>query len=893
MCRTRFVLFLSVMYSILSCGQNPLERISNQIQKGILKTGVHYLSFFDNSLKNKLVAVNIIGQNDLLMEWTEGITDSYRIRVRLLEPLDSEYNFQLKSEIFSHLKGSSWTFDTETNTGILKWTPNSTFTGTDSAKKFSLPLHLEFKEKGSSSEEPVFVIKRDLRIIVHKSLDKPEIYKITTKYIEYEKLDDGNFYTKYGAKSLNLGYYDRIFADGNKIQTEIFNYPFLYSEDTYVNLKSQKKIGYSFRKFIVKDQLDKEVPDHLLGFVKQPLYHLEKKRQTDEDCDLDRAVSVNELINKNWCLAKLEDKKSVNFDNSIYVKQYQVPSDIAVDDLFYKVEFLHLCEEYHRISSDYIIYKKTEWTDKALCYLQAVAVQGLPFKVEENTHLYLFKNDGEFELVDQSDWDSVFYQLPEHIKWQLGGYQPVDNDTIKVHLVRNRVNHVFDTNKIFIYVRDYNYFKPSLVPDQNPKELLYWISPIDIDIEWISKPIEKEKEHHWKLGYDIKLLDHPRDKSDRGTDDFRQFNIDLKPDSRSIYGSPVSFDFNILPVVTVNYFEQFNPDKDVTFSINTRYVNGLEEWLSSHLSISNKITLRYIFSSNFLTGIHNTIPLKNIPFYKDSHSGDREEKVSDYLNIAKPRPGSNYGCSDAEIMSPFEGFCECSEFSEYEADDQIYIESTCSYKVELELNSEDLKNSDGQMGSSYWHYDYSLNKEKLSLDSNILYKKSSITSNVPIELEHEPFVPRYQPPSKVEDVYNGIHLFFNLQPHLQCINASNTSDKKCTIQYTLDKKPPWEILAKINKEEYFFSETGLQAHSSCTTKKTSPSGEDACSCSEKPFFSAVGIEIECLVPKNTKSSISVYLQTNNPYIYFLNTDIKHSKQPEHYKKTPVKVLEIF
>ena len=166
--------------------------------------------------------------------------------------------------------------------------------------------------------------------------------------------------------------------------------------------------------------------------------------------------------------------------------------------------------------------------------------------------------------------------------------------------------------------------------------------------------------------------------------------------------------------------------------------------------------------------------------------------------------------------------------------------------------------------------------------------------NIPISLKAEPFVPQqdtftdqYKPFLGTSNVGNRIHIFFNLQPSLKCISESDSSDKKCKISYLLDQFTQYDELSK-NKD--FFSQTGVQAHLFCSDPITWNSDQKTgdCPCDRKPVFSANGIEFECVFKKDQKGSISIHLETVNPYIYFLNTDKKHNEELQNYKKPLLK-----
>ena len=206
------------------------------------------------------------------------------------------------------------------------------------------------------------------------------------------------------------------------------------------------------------------------------------------------------------------------------------------------------------------------------------------------------------------------------------------------------------------------------------------------------------------------------------------------------------------------------------------------------------------------------------------------------------------------------------------------------------MDFESLKDSNGKVISSYWPYNYFIYTDQKLLLKNTFYEKSQ-TKGIPINLKPAPLTLQYKSPVELSYIGNRIHIFFNLKPSLQCISESESSDKICKVSYLLN-----EFAQHYSdlKNKNFFSEYGVQAYLSCSDGIALNSDQETgeCPCSEKPVFSQKGMELECVFQKDQKGSLSIHLETNNPYIYFLNTDVKHDKELQSYKKTPVKVLEI-
>ena len=873
-----FLLFLNFIW-LLSCEQNPLKKISPHIVEGTLQTGERHFSLFEDSLRASLVKVNIAGQSDLIMEWTEGTFKLYRFRIRHLYNLKSRYEFQLKEEdLFRRLPGAQWKFNSKKGTGILEWRPAKDFTGEKPYVKFSLPLFLEFKD--SRSLEPAFVVRKNIKVIVYKSLDKPEIYRISTRHNNYKKLDDGNFYTDHGAQLLNLNYYNKLYLGHKKgKRQEIFDHLRFYSETAYIKYSSYDDFGDEMR-FDVYSSRGQAIPYKILGFLKQPIYYEKEIRLEDEG----KASNPTAVLNKDeaWRLAELSLKKPIPFDQDIYIKHYQIPKKIDWEKLFYKIESPLLCKIYHIISLEFKI-KKTGYKGRDLCYLSAFAIFDIPNRnraeIEEREDIYLLDENNTLKLADKSNWPFYFYKIPDSIKWLMAGYAPIPHSFIGIKLSR--------ADDVSIYIKDYNQWgsSPHIAPYQEENNLLFWSVP-EMSGEWHLKSAERIDANDWRLNYVIK----PRDSANKNANLFRQAYLKLQPVSKTLAGNPVSFQLSALPSVLAKYKEDFDPKRDIKISKGISYGEGLPEWSSTSVSLSNKIKISYVFPSDFVPLIHKAIPYNNIPTYKIFS----KDKVLGYLNLTRPEPLSHQTRSSgtsSEEKKPslfFENDSDCSKWAEDKKEDGIYIESLCSYRAKLNLRSDSkrLRNKRGELISAYWSYDYSFSEEAVLLSHK--FYPHSWSADWLMALKREPFAPSFDwagPLSK--EVKSRIYIFFNVQPVLKCVSLSGASDKKCFINYFLDERVDKEEWENLNKE----IASAIQAHVSCSGDRQG-SRPDLCSCGANPVFSEEGISVECSTQNNHKGAFSIYLESSSPYIYFLNTEPNPQQGPASYKKTPVKVLSV-
>ena len=917
----RSLLFFGFLYFVLSCEQNPLAGIPSEILSGARSTGEHHLPYFQNSLYEKLVKVEILNHPDPMMIFREGKTHSYDIQVRLLHNLGSKYTVELDSEkslILDGLMVGNLNFEGKNKAILdLKWTPIKTFTRAQNYKKFSLPLFLHFKNRQTGKKS--FTVKKTMDIMVYRVLDRPEIYKIKTAFDEYEKLDDGYFYAKYGAKKLNFKYYDQIFAGRNK-KKNISSHLKFYSEIIHrkFNAKviSNRSLHYKytsytpsnwktkgdFDDFKIYDQYQNPVSDDLLDFIKQPVYRI--AQDASYKCDKSMTVFVGK--NDKRCLIQLDVQKPVDFYENIYIKHYQIPDKVDPKNLFYKIKSRHLCEVYHYISFAHLI-KKEKWQAGDTCYLSAEKY-GIRNEVKEKEDIYILKEADKLEFVDKTLWKFSFDKIKKSIQWQMGGYQPIQDNVIKIHLVRSMIKEEFevDVNDIQIYVKDYNFFidPPVLTPVQRgPGDLLYWFKDLSAGTHWKLGKIIRIKRGEWQLNYKIKVNDL-KDGSKRNPG-FRLFDVELFPASLDNHmvtqGKEVHFRTIVLPFIKVKYFENFDQKKNVQFSMNVKHEKGLKKWLSSTFSLSGAITTQYLFPARFLNHIQELTSFDKIPFF--NFKSDR--KILNYLNFFGPQPqSSEHYCSDQKtetrqiaVFALKENYCDCSGWMEHkkqvedENQEKTYIENVCSYKMELQLDSENLRDSSGKMISSYLQYDFFLTDTALSLN-NRFYEDSTLR-DIPFSIRTEPLASRYPPPTKISDIRSRFHIFSNLRPKLKCISEAGLSDKKCKIIYPFNIDFYNDQL--VTGKNLFPEDEELWAQLLCLDEShaqggNSPSGD--CSCDKKPVFSNKGMEFQCVFKNDQRGFLSVQLKTESPYIYFLNTDATHNEEPQSYKRTPAVVLRI-
>ncbi|MCY4321516.1 MAG: hypothetical protein OXC37_03810, partial [Bdellovibrionaceae bacterium] len=191
-----------------------------------------------------------------------------------------------------------------------------------------------------------------------------------------------------------------------------------------------------------------------------------------------------------------------------------------------------------------------------------------------------------------------------------------------------------------------------------------------------------------------------------------------------------------------------------------------------------------------------------------------------------------------------------------------------------------------QVISGYWKYNYSVSSEVSLNTVSADYKKYS---KQPLAIKSK-YLNKYPLTNKLNQGFN-LHIFFNLQPVINCFSESDNFTQTCKIRYNLDEYSSDEEILSLNEDKYFFSEEGLQADMTCLDIAD-------CSCSqpyfvfEKDLFGEVGfIEVKCSMSKGQSGFIQVGLKTKSPYIYFLNKDLDE-KSIVFRKNTSIERLKV-
>lgn len=890
MLKKRFSLSLFFMFFFLACHQNPLKDIPDRLREGALHTGEQNLPLFENALYDQLVKLSIQGKSENIITFKEGENSSYTLLIKPLYDLESKYEISIKGNPFVSLKGTRWTFDNKSKKGVLEWTPKKDFTLEKMYSSISIPLFLEFKDRKDNSS---FVVEKHIKIIVEKTLDPLEVYRVATHYHEYHRLSDGWFYTHHGAKFLNLQYYDKIFLD-RKLTKEFktFNNLKFYSHEVLSENSAMLRFQYGLEDLFGKN--GGQIPYPLLTFLKQPLYYMGSAKQSGKVCELG---SVGETYGT-FCLLLVQPQQRLGFDKKIYVKRYHIPKAVDVKNLFYKVENKNLCGSYRETIKPGSSHDEDMETPCYFPFSMISSVDQEYFK-KNSIYKYLVQNhleekgyalyerlkNGTFQPVDTSQWEFKFHKVPDFMKWQISGYRPIEDHSLKVILTAGD----YAPNYLKVYVKDYNLFEeaPRLVLFQELHDALFW--PFPYLKRWNKHNEQKLARSTWLLQYDTDISFPPVNEEDIP----HSFKANFQVETKGVSSDPFSLVFSTLPSLTMSYIEEFHPGTDVKFSRTVETRGHEKKWISSQLSLEHFVKVQLFFPKDFLSRIKIFVFPKVFNLKSYFQPG---KTYLDYVDISQ----TVTSCGVRDLEKPqdlFEGsYCaKCSDFTENLDGDQIYLESICSYNLHISADQTTLGKS-----IQYFPYKYKVPiGAQVKLD-NTFYEETQ-ADDIPMKVIAEDFLPLYprfeKPQIKEKNIIVGnvIDVFFNLQPQIKPLSHS-TEVKRYVISY-----PAYAEDEQVHSHEHMptslpvtfenWSAAGLQPHISCRNKtskgkrvrtySSSPEAASICSCKE-PVFSKNSLDIVCQFSKDQRD-VSVYLQARDPYIFFFNPDPYYEGG---YRRTP-------
>jgi len=831
-----FLVFLS------SCqkawfSQDPLSSLPSHLQEGVLETGSQHFSQFDDFILNQMLKLRISNQKNSVLTFKEGEESVYEILFDLVNDFDSKYGILHFENPFSHLEGASWNYDPETQKGELRWTPAKAFNKGEIYKKIDILIPFSLRKRAYPSKNDVFNVIKNLDLFVYKNTSyKPDIVAVRTKYKSYIKLEDNKFYEDTFVTSLNLNYYDELFLDiasypGN-VQYDFSKSNTSEGEESVKHFLLPINPQYILKKdlFVVFNKENVEIPQNILQYIQRSYYELVSSSGRS-DC-----LSYQ---GEDFCFVSLVDPEKLSFDKEVYVKNYQVPNEIEVNKVYYKIDSPTECALYNRLSyfqgiKDSVFEKIFEDSDGQFCYIASNRFGGFKNNlVSDSRSLYLLE-DQTLKPLDITEWEPSYEKLPLFLKFQMNGYQAVKK--IKVSYT-NQTNW----NVIFFKIKDENHFEslPDVFFENIMRERVYSLLPVQFKFESGSK-----------IDVFVSEVEFSFDVQKHNT--YKEYSFQITPQSGSSRGDSLLFEVAVFPTVLRETEYLFSPHLDI------ENINEGGEWLRS-INLSTQIKRTHRFP---------------VSFYRElsSHSLVDIDWLKENLFFEETGFKSNLCSSQTPFNFMSEKSCSCLPDRFYEDEEQnIYRESTCQYFANFKLLPSHLENKI----SGYVQHKYEMLDQEvtvLSFDASRKQKTERVLS-----IDKKSYI-IHEEGGEREEIENSdsaiLHLFFNLKPEWQCESVSGSQKKVCVIKYPIQERQN-NIL--VNRKIKSFLEDNIIVESKCFTQEEASVETGSltdreqfpCHC-EKLNVLRDNIHLTCTFEGN--ASIELKLKSLSPHIYFFNTE---------------------
>ena len=839
-----FILGASFLVSCSWFQKDPLKGLSPEFFDGVLSAGSENFSpHFDEVLVRKFLKTEVIGQEDLLMTFQEGVEKSYKIQFRFLNDFDKNYEIVIDENPFSlFLKDSQWDYNSDLKIFVLSWKPHPGFNNGVLYKRFNVKFSIKLRKKTVPAKNHVFSVKRQFNVVVHKKSFLTSIKKVSVKEgintfgKVYTRLDDGNFYRSDGINYLDLSYHDEIFVsnalfidDSSSQKSSILNYHDIFSKHTLI---------YPFN--VLMDKKENTISLDLIPFIQQPYYYL------SDDCE------------EGFC--PTEDRSSVPVATELYVKLYQNP--LETEPLYYKVEAPILCKKRYKETASHIVYLKpdSEENYKEECYLALEKFRNSLSELRETDegNVYLLK-DQNLEKLDLSNWPVAFRKIPSSIKWNLSGYKPILNNAIPVQV--QHTENILQQKTLIFEIENKNKFYSDdikLVLDKLPPDFLYWNFPVD----WTLKHSKVKSPELMELSYRLFTK----------SEAYQSASLFVTPFFETIKGESAFIHLSVLPTVKS---EQVYEWGEVVLEQIFKESLSKREWVESSLILNQKVQRSYIFSKD----LYSNLPLSF------SSEVPKMEVLKDNLNL-NPIKAQLYHCLTEES-------CFCSDFSFYQNNDDIYASAQCVYKSLFNFTNEEKPSyiqHNHSIGESYpliglkqWSaLGDPIKDQSISVIESSYTKESSSTKQI-------------DPDSVFAE--GLFHIFFDLKPKVLC-TREEAERLNCSIRYLFETPIRKLLYHDKHKEKNLLSQKALQMH--CFEKNASNTAT-ACDCQEGELnrVSEMGpgspsapaelkatprasLDFECSFEKGDVE-IELFLKTEQTNVFLLNKKDRSLKQtPKHY-----------
>ena len=862
--------------------QEPLKEVPSNLKEGVLESGSKQFSNFEDFIVSRMLRLRLVNQTGSVFRFKEGESDVYKIQLDLLNDFDSKYEILYLENPFSDLIGSEWVYDSETQTGELRWTPARTFNKGEVYKKFDIQIPIRLRKKAYPLKNTVINVVKNLEFFVYKNIYKPEITAVKTKYQSYIKLDDGRFYKDTYINSLNLNHYSKIFiknfiktngsypAPDGEVKTLIQN---LVPPDSSSNssveadnlLEISPKNVLHEKMFEVTDKRKLKIPYSIISYIKRPYYELVKS--------LDRSDCVS-YEDKDRCWIQLENIENLPINQDVYVKNYVVPKNLDIKKLYYKIDSSIECKVYsilgYRYSiKDSIFTKSFEESQGQFCYLalnkadvfRNQTVSKVNFISEVNS-IYLLEREA-FKDLDITKWEKSYTKIPLFLKFQMSGHQPVQTINISYMNINNH-------NKLFFKIKDENHFNswPYLYFKDIKAERIYSLLPFHFKFQSTTK-IDAST---FEIEFSFDVEKHQ---------DYKEYHFQIAPNSVSITGDALSLKASVLPSVLreMEYF--YNPEVDIARKVDK--IN--KKWVGTEINLETQIKRRYTFPKDF----YQNSKLENQIL--DSYS------LKDQIILDEAIPSGGLCEQQKNSIFLVNRNCHCSNESFYEDKKKnIYMESICYYLAKFQILPSHIETNK----SAYIQHDYKMEDQSLSFPSiDLIYKNKD--SKKTVSINKKSYLVNKTEKTKKEEVDGDnsweliknemteeeikvktfLHFFFNLQPSWKCENSSESDKKNCKIKYNINDAGIMSFSLSSDLLGPFFREQ-IIADTKCFHRdaveniaSNAFNKEYECDCKAINFLSN-GIELDCDFDSDTL--LEVQLKTDHPHIYFFNKENEGDKQ---------------
>ena len=840
-----FILFLS----LFSCHQDPLKSIPENLRRGVFDSDLNNSSILDkNFLSKDYIQMTFKGSNDLNLHFKEGEISGHAVDVRVIyKDLPFDIDVKVDKNFIKSLKGLTWSYDKKSGL-VIKWKPHSFFTGYEKFKTVKLPIYLYLKNKKDKQQSPL-KIQRTINLVVEKTYEKSEIFKISYENYTYEKMEDGFFYRVPNNKEINLrlnrpvyeisGTYAVTSYSGPKrgsgirggsgapppsYSRTVYNYndtsniKFSGPVDTNKDYKTFTETIYDAQiinsTFIQKRALTEEVYSRL----GKPIY----ERKQASDCASNPLTFVEN--GKTVCYVELPDGGQIplQLDRDIYEAYYELPNEVTYEDQgqlkkvsvdsgsiywMYQGEEPTSCSNLTGASNvtrapnvtgvsdkSYAIDNRSGNTNRGwLCYVQVLkedtflTLDNKKFFYLDLQTEYMIKDNDLVLPISKNQFKKKFRLIPKHTKLAIAGYSKIED---RIPLVIAAEN--YNEKNLDFYIKDSN--KTLLGPQLNYLKTGNISLPFSIDFE------SRNNFENGVWGFQYKVINN-------ATPYVHEWNDLYLPDIYAYIEQPhyknnkSSFDF--FPKSAEEGLESSGegvslesmlfPSIPVFYKENHKpdSFKKIGKFGKNSFKSFNEISVEYLFPDNFYKNIMNFIPMKlNLQDFDSPLYLESLEDILDFtIELNDLNQAIGFSCISPQISKTLDPG-DIFESGNCVCDPVEFKEKNSTgtvFSSRCKFNTK-FKLTSKTNYPMYFMYEYGLSTSEASLREDVFNQFFEV------DLSHYSI----NNDGKMRTLYsnndgqvqiNASHFFANLKPSIQCVNASGNAKKECEIFYPFQDVP--------------------------------------------------------------------------------------------------------